>query len=160
MSNPARLGRLIAVAVGLAALFMIPWTVFLGYTLPRRYDARHWSLLWIGFDVILCVVLISFAWLTWKRRQLMLVTAIIAGTLLFCDAWFDVITSWGNRDHWVTVITALFAELPLAAFMFWLAYRAIRRSLAAYYCISGQGDHPPGLLRAPGLVLWRPKPTP
>ena len=152
ISNPARLGRLIAVAVGLAALFMIPWTVFLGYTLPRRYDARHWSLLWIGFDVILCVVLTTFAWLTWKRRQLMLVTAIIAGTLLFCDAWFDVITSWGNRDHWVTVITALFAELPLAAFMFWLAYRAIRRSLAAYYAIIGQGDHPPGLLRATRLV--------
>jgi hypothetical protein len=151
MSNPARLGRYIAVAVGVAAIFMIPWTVFLGYTLPRRYDARHWSLLWIGFDVILCAVLITFAWLTWKRRQLMLVTAIIAGTLLFCDAWFDVITSWGNQDHWVTVATALFAELPLSAFMFWLAYRAIRRSLAAYYALMGQADHPPGLLRAPAL---------
>ena len=81
----------------------------------------------------------------------MLVTAIIAGTLLFCDAWFDVITSWGNRDHWVTVITALFAELPLAAFMFWLAYRAIRRSLAAYFAVMGQGDHSPGLLHSPAL---------
>jgi hypothetical protein len=37
ISNPARVGRLIAVAVGLAALFMIPWTVLLGYTLPKRY---------------------------------------------------------------------------------------------------------------------------
>jgi hypothetical protein len=153
MSNPARLGRIIAIAVGVAAFFMIPWTVFLGYTLPRRYDARHWSLLWIGFDVILCAVLITFAWLTWKRRQLMLVMAIIAGTLLFCDAWFDVITSWGNRDHWVTVITALFAELPLAAFMFWLAYRAIRRSLAAYYALMGQADQLPGLLRAPAMFI-------
>jgi hypothetical protein len=45
----------------------------------------------------------------------------------------------------------LFAELPLAAFMFWLAYRAIRRSLAAYYALMGQTDHPPGLLRAPAL---------
>jgi hypothetical protein len=153
ISNPARLGRLIAVGVGLAALFMIPWTVFLGYTLPRRYEAGHWSRRWIGFGVILCVVLSAFAWLTWKRRQLMLVMAIIAGTLLFCDAWFDVITSWGNRDHWVTVITALFAELPLAALMFWLAYRAIRRSLAAYYAVIGQGDHPPGLLHAPALYL-------
>jgi hypothetical protein len=159
MSNPARLGRIIAIAVGVAAFFMIPWTVFLGYTLPRRYDARHWSLLWIGFDVILCAVLITFAWLTWKRRQLMLVMAIIAGTLLFCDAWFDVITSWGNRDHWVTVITALFAELPLAAFMFWLAYRAIRRSLAAYYALMGQADQLPGLLHAPALFAM-PAPEP
>jgi hypothetical protein len=155
------LGRLIAVAVGLAALFMIPWTVFLGYTLPRRYDARHWSLLWIGFDVILCAVLVTFAWLTWKRRQLMLVMAVIAGTLLFCDAWFDVITSWGNRDHWVTVATALFAELPLAAFMFWLAYRSIRRSLAAYYALMGQTDHLPGLLHAPAVytIAEPPEPT-
>ena len=152
-SNPARLGRLIAIAVGLAAIVMIPWTVFLGYTLPRRYDAKHWSLLWIGFDVILCGVLLTFAWLTWKRRQLMLVTAIIAGTLLFCDAWFDVITSWGNQDHWVTVATALFVELPLAAFMFWLAYRAIRRSLAAYYALMGQADQAPGLLRAPAMFV-------
>jgi hypothetical protein len=160
MSNPARLGRLIAIAVGVAAFCMIPWTVFLGYTLPRRYDAKHWSLLWIGFDVILCAVLVTFAWLTWKRRQLMLVTAIIAGTLLFCDAWFDVITSWGNRDHWITVATALLAELPLAAFMFWLAYRAIRRSLAAYYALMGQADSQPGLLRAPALyTLPEAEPT-
>jgi hypothetical protein len=160
MSNPARLGRLVAVAVGVAAFLMIPWTVFLGYTLPRRYDAKHWSLLWIGFDVILCAVLIAFAWLTWKRRQLMLMTAIIAGTLLFCDAWFDVITSWGNRDHWVTVFTALFAELPLAAFMFWLAYRAIRRSLAAYYALLGRSDQAPSLLHATGLyALADPEPA-
>jgi hypothetical protein len=153
--NAARLGRIIAAAVGLAALGMIPWTVFLGYTLPRRYDARHWSLLWIGFDVILCVVLASFAWLTWKRRQLMLVMAVIAGTLLFCDAWFDVITSWGNPDHWVTLVTAVFAELPLSAFMFWLAFRAIRRSLAAYYELMGLADRPVGLLRAPALYAAR-----
>ena len=133
---------------------MIPWTVFLGYTLPRRYEAGHWSLLWIGFDVILYAVLSAFAWLTWKRRQLMLVMAIIAGTLLFCDAWFDVITSWGNRDHWVTVITALFAELPLAALMFWLAYRAIRRSLTAYYAIIGtKKTIPPAFLHTPALYL-------
>ena len=153
ISNPARLGRLIAVAVGLAALFMIPWTVFLGYTLPRRYDARHWSLLWIGFDVILCAVLTAFAWLTWKRRQLMLVMAIIAGTLLFCDAWFDVITSWGNRDHWVTVITALVG----------------RATSGRLHVLAGLSSHPaviggvlrdyrtgrpsPGLLRAPALYL-------
>jgi len=153
VTHPARVGRLIAVAVGIAAIFMVPWTVFLGFTLPRHYDARHWSLLWIGFDVIVCVVLAAFAWLTWKRRQLMLVMAVIAGTLMFCDAWFDVVTSWGNRDHWVTIATAVFAELPLAVFMYWLAYRAIRRTLAAYAALVGQDDPPVGLLRAPALFI-------
>ena len=89
----------------------------------------------------------------------MLVMAIIAGTLLFCDAWFDVITSWGNSDHWITVITAVFAEVPLAVFMYWLAYRAIRRSLAAYYAILGQPENGAGLLRAPALYLRADAPT-
>ncbi len=151
--SAARLGRIIAATVGLAAIAMIPWTAFLAYSLPRRYDAHHWSLLWVGFDIIVCAVLAAFAWLTWKRRQLMLVMAIIAGTLLFCDAWFDVITSWGNSDHWITVITAVFAEVPLAVFMYWLAYRAIRRSLAAYYAILGNDERGPGLLRAPAIYL-------
>jgi hypothetical protein len=151
--DPARIGRIIAIAMGVAALSLIPWTVFLGFTLPRRYDAHHWSLLWIGFDIIVCGVLASFAWLTWKRRQLMAVMAIIAGTLLFCDAWFDVITAWGNSDSWVTLVTAFCAELPLAVFLYWVAYRIIRRSLAAYYALIGQAEHPPGLLRAPALLF-------
>jgi hypothetical protein len=151
--DPARIGRIIAIAMGIAALSLIPWTVFLAFTLPRRYDAHDWSLLWIGFDAIVCGVLASFAWLTWKRRQLMAVMAIIAGTLLFCDAWFDVITSLGNSDSLVTLMTAVFAELPLAIFLYWVAYRIIRRSLAGYYALMGQVEHPPGLLRAPAILF-------
>jgi hypothetical protein len=47
---------------------------------------------------------------------LLLVTA----TLLVCDAWFDVVTSLGRPDGWVSIVTALCAELPLAVAFLWL----------------------------------------
>jgi len=48
----------------------------------------------------------------------------VAGTLLFCDAWFDMVTSFGHRDEWLTLLTGFGAELPLGVFFFWL-YRRI-----------------------------------
>jgi len=48
------------VLVGAAAL--VPWTVFLGLSLPGKYDAGHWSLLWTGFDVVLLSVLGYAGW--------------------------------------------------------------------------------------------------
>jgi hypothetical protein len=154
-TDPARIRRLIAVVVGIAAIGLVPWMVYLGVTLPRRYEARHWSLLWIGFDVIECLVLAFCAWSTWRRRQLMPVTAVIAGTLVFSDAWFDVITSWGNRDSWFTLVLAVFVELPFAAFMFWIAYRAIRRSSATYDGRVDRTNRPGYVHRAHDLSLPR-----
>jgi hypothetical protein len=29
----------------------LPWVAFLGVTLPAHYDAGHWNLFWVGFDV-------------------------------------------------------------------------------------------------------------
>ena len=37
---------------------LIPWTILLGLTLPPKYDAGHWNLLWAGFDVGLLFVLV------------------------------------------------------------------------------------------------------
>ncbi len=125
--------------------------VYLALTLPRRYEARHWSVVWVGFDIVECVVLASLAFLTWKRRQLMVFTAVMAGTLLLSDAWFDVISSWGNGDSWSALVLAIFVELPASAFLFWVAYRNIRRTLAAYDALLGRPDHSGNLLRVPAL---------
>jgi len=119
------INRRVATLAGAAVLFMIPWMVHLGLTLPGRYDAQHWRLLWVGFDTFEVVVLVHVAWSAWFRRQVTLVSAIVAGTLLFSDAWFDVVTSFGSRDEWVTLSTALAGELPLALFFFWIARRIL-----------------------------------
>ena len=124
---------------------MIPWIVFLGFTLPQRYDARQWQLVWIGFDVFEVVVLAHVAWSAWFRRQLTLVSTIVAATLLFSDAWFDVITSIGNRDEWVTLATALVGELPLGFFFIWIARRILVRMVAVLHVAQGNKGPPPRL---------------
>jgi hypothetical protein len=52
------------------------------------------------------------------------VFASIAGTLLVCDAWFDTLTSTPGSELAWAVVEALVAELPLAAFCFWIAFDA------------------------------------
>ena len=44
------------------ALGLIPWIVFLALTLPPQYDATHWQLLWVGYDVAEVSVLAFAAW--------------------------------------------------------------------------------------------------
>jgi hypothetical protein len=49
---------------------LIPWRILLGLTLPPKYDAGHWNLLWTGFDVGLFFVLGYAAWAAWFRGEL------------------------------------------------------------------------------------------
>ena len=51
----------------------------------------------------------------------MLFRSTITGTLLVCDAWFDVLTSRGVSDIAQAAAAALLIELPLAALCFWMA---------------------------------------
>lgn len=139
------INRRVSALAAAAVVFMIPWMIYLGLTLPQRYDARQWGLVWIGFDVFEVAVLIHVAWFAWFRRQLTLVSTVVAATLLFSDAWFDVITSIGNRDEWVTLATALLGEIPLALFFLWVARRILLRMVAVVHAAEGGSGPPPRL---------------
>ncbi len=115
----------------MGAAVLIPWTIFLGLTLPPKYDAGHWRFLWTGFDAALITVLLLAAWAAWFRRQILAAIAMVAGTLLFCDAWFDMVTSFGHRDEWLTMLTGFGAELPLGVFFFWLYRRMALVTMSA-----------------------------
>jgi hypothetical protein len=128
------------------AAVLIPWTIFLGLTLPPKFHANHWRLLWTGFDASLIVVLLLAAWAAWYRRQILAALAVIAGTLLFCDAWFDMVTSFGHRDEWLTLLTGFGAELPLGVFFFWL-YRRIALTTMTSLNRENGGDRNPQRLR-------------
>ena len=88
--------------------------------LPRRdaaaavYVAHNWDVTWVGFDVLLLVMMVATAVLGYLRRQMLVLTAFATGILLICDAWFDVMTAHGDDQVW-SVVTALVVELPLAA---------------------------------------------
>ena len=86
----------IAPAFLLCAIVLLVWTAFLFFALPRHYVANHWQLAWSGFDVGLGLALAATAVAVARRSPLAEVTAAITGTLLVCDAWFDVLTSRGT----------------------------------------------------------------
>jgi hypothetical protein len=89
--------------------------------LPGHYVANHWQLAWGGFDLGLGLALAATAVMVARRSPFAEVTATITGTLLCCDAWFDVLTARGLADTAQAVISAVLIELPLAALCFWMA---------------------------------------
>jgi hypothetical protein len=108
------------------AVVLIPWTALLFVTLPRHYVANHWAVAWGGFDIGLGVALASTAVMVARRSPFAEVTATITGTLLCCDAWFDVLTSRGVSDIAQAAASALLVELPLAVLCFWMARNLAR----------------------------------
>ena len=102
-------------------LVLVPWTGFLFFELPRHYVANHWSVAWAGFDIGLGLALAGTAVAVARRSPFAEVAAAITGTLLVCDAWFDILTSRASSDIVQAVVLAALVELPLAALCFWMA---------------------------------------
>ena len=111
----------VAPAFLVCAIVLIPWTAMLFLTLPQSYGANHWRLAWGGFDVGLALALAATAICVVRRSPFGEIAATVTGTLLVCDAWFDVLTSHGSSDVAQAVAEALLVELPLAALCFWIA---------------------------------------
>jgi hypothetical protein len=96
-----------------AAIALVPWTIYLGLTLPQSYTAQHWPATWVGFDLLLLTFMIVTATLGFIRHHWLAMFAFSTGVLLLCDAWFDVMTA-KRGDFAMSLATALLGELPLA----------------------------------------------
>jgi hypothetical protein len=118
------------------------WIVVLAATLPHHFDAHHWRTVWVNFDVILLAAFGVTAWAIWRERQILILLLVLVGTMLFCDAWFDVGTSLSTSGFWISLLSALFAELPLAILAFLGARRLLRATVAAAFLAGEQV--PPG----------------
>ncbi|MFJ9729659.1 hypothetical protein ACIRP3_43795 [Streptomyces sp. NPDC101209] len=99
------------------AVALVPWTVLLATTLPSGYQVHHWSVTWVGFDVLLVVAMASTALLGWLRHRAVIVAALATALLLICDAWFDVSLAFGTPEIWLSAALAVFVELPLAFYL-------------------------------------------
>lgn len=125
-----------------SAVVLVPWIAYLAVTLPRHYVADNWDVTWVGFDVLLLVMMVATAVLGYLRRQMLVLTAFATGVLLVCDAWFDVMTA-APSDRWLSVLTAALGELPLAAVLITGALRILRLTATRLYVLD------------PGMPLWR-----
>jgi hypothetical protein len=103
----------------------------LAATLPHHFNAHHWRALWVLFDLIMLVAFAVTAWATWRKRQILILLLMLLGTMLCCDAWFDVGTSLATKGMWLSIASAVFAELPLAFLAFTGARRLLRATVEA-----------------------------
>ena len=106
------------------AVGTVPWVVFLAVTLPRHATFAHYRGVWVGFDLALVGVLATTAVLGWRGRPRVTMAATAAATMLFVDAWFDVLTTPRGGGLWVSVVLAVGVEIPLAAICLWIALHA------------------------------------
>jgi hypothetical protein len=112
--------RRLAAGLGLIAVLLVPWTLWLTFTLPTRHVTHHYRGAWVGFDVFLAIAFAVTAIAALRASSWLQPLAAVTGTMLLCDAWFDVVTSGGGDERLVAVLEALIAELPLAALCFWV----------------------------------------
>ncbi|HVB51559.1 MAG TPA: hypothetical protein VND89_07505 [Acidimicrobiales bacterium] len=131
-SAPGTIRDRVLTALITGAVLEIVWTVYLGGHLPRHYIVHHWDLAWVGLDVAEIVALLGAAWAAWRRRAVLILFSIVSATLLLVDAWFDVTTA--NRASFAeSFVVAVFVEVPSAALLLWVAYRAARVLLTAQF---------------------------
>jgi hypothetical protein len=124
----------------LGVIVLIPWTIYLAFTLPDNFSAHYWSIAWVGFNIALITVLGFATWAAYYQRQILVAASIVAATLIICDAWFDVIMSLGTSDQLLSIITAVFVEIPLAVFFILLARRIMRRTLRRFKELTGDNS--------------------
>ena len=144
LARGRKLGALFSIV---ACTVLVGWIIVLLFTLHRSFHAHYWRLAWVGFDVVLLFGFAATGWALWRGRQIVIACLLVTGTLLCCDAWFDVMLDLGTSGQWVSIASALVVELPIAFLMFAAARRLIRLSALVAVSGSAAGEPPPSLWR-------------
>ncbi|MBM9507582.1 hypothetical protein [Actinacidiphila acididurans] len=147
------LRRLFLAVVTASFLFLIPWIGYLSASLPNHHEVSQWRLAWVGFDAALIVVIGVTAVCAWRRLQIFIPWAVMTATLLCCDAWFDIVLDWNSDEFTGAVLTAVFAELPLALLLFYVARKVIRLTVIIAWYRAGRTEPVPPLSRLTMSVL-------
>ena len=117
--------RWVAPAFLLCSVVLVPWIVYLGFSLPDRQISHHYGAAWVGFDVFELIALSATGYFALRRSRYLAVSSASAATLLICDAWFDVLTS-PRSQLLESIVLAVVIELPLAGICAWLSYHTER----------------------------------
>lgn len=121
LMDNARVVRWTGPAFTLFSLILLPWIVYLAYSLPSRQLSADYDIAWAGFDIMLLAALASTGYFAFRRSRYLATAATAAATLLIVDAWFDVMTTLpGQRLQPVALAAGV--ELPLASVCVWLSF--------------------------------------
>jgi hypothetical protein len=121
LTDNTRVVRWAGPMFALLAAALLPWTVYLGLTLPSRQESQNYDVAWAGFDVFLLVLLASTAFCALRRSRYLSTAAGATAALLVVDAWFDCLTTtWPQELQ--SIAFCILVELPLAGLCVWLSY--------------------------------------
>ncbi|WP_225826922.1 hypothetical protein [Streptomyces naphthomycinicus] len=81
------------ILLGAAAVVLVPWTAVLATTLPSSTRVHHWSMAWIGLDVLLATGCAATALLGLRGDPRARLTASATASAAVLDAWFDMTTA-------------------------------------------------------------------
>ncbi|MET8447312.1 hypothetical protein [Streptomyces sp. NPDC005209] len=115
------------ILLGAAAVLLVPWMVLLGLTLPANAEVRHWSLAWIGLDVLMATGCATTALLGLRRDSRSRLTASATASVAVLDAWFDLTTA-ASGSALLQAAGSAVAEAALAGLCVFLALRDRRPS--------------------------------
>jgi hypothetical protein len=149
----ARERRLALLVSAVCCVVLAGWIVLLAATLPHHFDAHHWRAVWVNFDAFLLAAFAVTAWAIWRQRQVLILLLVLIGTMLCCDAWFDVGTSLATSGFGISLLSAVLAELPLAFLAFAGARRLLRATVAAGILAGAMAEA--SQVTAPGAQLGR-----
>jgi hypothetical protein len=124
--RPSSLRVWVVVVYGAIGLGLLPWTLWLLGSLKPHHVTERWDLAWSGFDTWLALMFLGTAFAAHRRSPWVGALAAATGTLLVTDAWFDVVLESHADELRQSILLAVFAELPMAAFCFWIAFRTER----------------------------------
>jgi len=144
-SGTIRRRRVSIVAAAVGALVMLPWIGYLASSLPLAESGGAWRVAWVGFDIMLAIVLMTTAWLGWRRRQVAMLGLLVASTMLVTDAWFDVSLSYGTAEQWGAILSAGLLELPFAILLASSAVSILQRTSSTVARLRGHEGPPPSL---------------
>jgi hypothetical protein len=129
---------------------LVPWAVWLGASLRPDHTTDRWDVVWTGFDLGLAVAFVLTAIAAWRRSPWLGALAATSGTLLLVDAWFDIVLESHREDIRTAIFEAVFAEIPVAIFCYWIAYRterflaqAVNIARAEALHVAAPGQRPP-----------------
>ena len=122
-----RLATLLALALAVAGVGLLPWMIYLAISLPPRSTAWHWPAAWVGLDALEAMGLVGTAALLLRRDHRYCLTSMATAGVLLADAWFDMATVAPGSGAVASMLTAALAEVPALVACIGLAVAGLRR---------------------------------
>jgi hypothetical protein len=142
--------RLVVLTLTLGGVaVLLPWILYLSWTLPGTQTGGAWRVAWVGFDAALALSLAVTGWLAWHRRYVVVVGLVVSASLILTDAWFDLCLSWNTPEQNGAVASALLVEIPVAALLARSAIVVLRRTAETTARLRGRPDGLGSLWRQP-----------